>query len=456
MNRNFKNFIILPLQLLFDAVAVYGSFYLAYHIRFKTELFHPGAWAPPMHHYFNVIPAIIVLFLMFFKWSGLYETHKIIHKTDEFLAVFKGVVAAFIMMTAATFLYRDFSYSRLMFAYAFFLNIFLVYLSHRIVRFLEKRVFFPLAETPAIILIGGKKSKKMLLKNMSKMGDYEVIYMDGIDFDHIENLCRDRNVGEIILVDIKDSRDKVIRLLTYCENNSIEFKMVPDMIELKMGEMSIDSYFGIPVLQLKHPLFEPSNYYFKRCFDIVVSMAILVFFAPFLMFIMAAIFIDSPGPIIYAQKRKGYRHRDFRFYKFRSMVVDAEKQLRGLLKYNERPGAVFKMKKDPRITRVGKFIRTFSIDEIPQFFNVLKGDMSLVGPRPQILRETRFYDEEAKRRLSILPGITGLWQVSGRSDLSYDEMIKLDLYYLENWTPGFDIKILLKTIPVVVSRRGAC
>ncbi len=137
------------------------------------------------------------------------------------------------------------------------------------------------------------------------------------------------------------------------------------------------------------------------------------------------------------------------------MVNDADMRLKDIIKHSERIGPVFKMRKDPRVTRAGKFLRKYSIDEIPQLFNVLKGDMSLVGPRPQVLWETAVYNEEAKRRLNILPGITGLWQISGRSDLSYEEMIRLDLYYLENWTPGFDIKILIKTLPVVLLRKGA-
>jgi lipopolysaccharide/colanic/teichoic acid biosynthesis glycosyltransferase len=126
------------------------------------------------------------------------------------------------------------------------------------------------------------------------------------------------------------------------------------------------------------------------------------------------------------------------------------------MKDNERSGSAFKIKDDPRITYIGKFIRKYSVDEIPQLFNVLKGDMSLIGPRPQVLWETEEYDETAKRRLSILPGVTGLWQVSGRSDLSFEEMIQLDIYYLENWTLGFDLKILLRTIPVVILKKGAC
>ena len=151
----------------------------------------------------------------------------------------------------------------------------------------------------------------------------------------------------------------------------------------------------------------------------------------------------------------GYRGKTFSFYKFRTMVTDADKLLEQFKNKSERKGPVFKMSNDPRVTKLGKLLRRFSIDEIPQLLNVLKGDISLVGPRPQVLWEAAAYDDWARRRLRILPGITGLWQVSGRASLSYEEMIELDIYYIENWTLGMDIEILIKTLPAVFSKKGA-
>ncbi len=455
MSRKLKDFLTLLLQLALDAGAVYLTFYLAYSTRFKFDLLHPGAGPPPISRYLRLMPVVIILFLVVFKWAGLYDTHRIIYKTDEFLAIIKSSVIAFFIITAGTFMYREYEYSRLMFAYAFFYSVGLVYLSHRLLSFFSSRVFFPMAGSPGILLIGGGRTKKQLAKNIHRVGRYDVFHLDGIDFKNIKNLSAEHNIGEIILVDMDVDRNIVMDLLNYCEKNDIEFKMVPDMLELKMGELGYDRYFGIPVLKLKHPLNEPVNYYFKRITDIIMCMAFLMLSTPLLLVLFMLIKLDSPGPVFYSQTRKGFKGNNFPFFKFRSMVTDAEDSLKSLMKYNERPGAVFKIKKDPRVTRVGRFIRKYSLDEVPQLFNVLRGDMSLVGPRPQILRETEYYDDTAKRRLNIRPGITGLWQGSGRSDLSYDEMIKLDLYYLENWTPGLDVKILLKTITVVVLRKGA-
>ena len=189
--------------------------------------------------------------------------------------------------------------------------------------------------------------------------------------------------------------------------------------------------------------------------DVFLSFLILSALWPLMALIVVMIRLDSQGEILYHHKRMGYRGRVFNFYKFRTMVINADELLEKFKAQSERKGPVFKMENDPRITKVGKLLRRYSLDELPQIFNVLKGEMSLVGPRPQVLWEASAYDDWAKRRLRVLPGITGLWQVSGRASLSYEEMIELDIYYIENWSLGLDIEILLRTIPAVFSRRGA-
>ena len=171
--------------------------------------------------------------------------------------------------------------------------------------------------------------------------------------------------------------------------------------------------------------------------------------------IALAIKVDSRGPVIFKQTRVGRAGKTFTNYKFRGMVADAERQLAKLKKYNEASGPVFKMKDDPRVTRVGRFIRKTSLDELPQIFNVVKGDMSLVGPRPPLPSEVKQYTREQRRRLTIKPGITGPWQVSGRSDISFDEWVRLDTYYIQNWSLLLDLTILLKTLGAVLTRRGA-
>ncbi|MEY2302265.1 sugar transferase [Bacillus tropicus] len=194
----------------------------------------------------------------------------------------------------------------------------------------------------------------------------------------------------------------------------------------------------------------------KRFMDIIGSLVGLILLAPILIIIAIMIKIEDPkGPIVFKQIRVGKNGEEFYMYKFRSMVVDAEEKLKNLLNQNEVSGAMFKMKEDPRVTNIGRFIRKTSIDELPQLINVLKGDMSLVGPRPPLLREVKEYTTYDKQRLMVTPGCTGLWQVSGRSNLSFEQMVELDLYYIIHRNLVFDVKILLKTVKVLLGSKDA-
>jgi exopolysaccharide biosynthesis polyprenyl glycosylphosphotransferase len=195
--------------------------------------------------------------------------------------------------------------------------------------------------------------------------------------------------------------------------------------------------------------------YAKRAIDLVGSGFGLTLLSPLFFCAAIAIKMNSKGPVFFCQERIGKNGRKFNMIKFRTMFADAEKRLRGLLDKNEAQGAIFKMKKDPRITAVGRLIRRFSIDEFPQIINVFIGQMSLVGPRPPLERELAEYESWQLKRVDTVPGMTGLWQVSGRSDLPFSEMVRLDIEYIERWSLWLDIKILLKTIPTVLSGRGA-
>ncbi|MBL0058304.1 MAG: exopolysaccharide biosynthesis polyprenyl glycosylphosphotransferase [Elusimicrobia bacterium] len=239
------------------------------------------------------------------------------------------------------------------------------------------------------------------------------------------------------------------------EEAGVIFRIVPDILELRMGELILDESLGLPTFQVKSVSLHGWTYVYKRTFDLFVSVGLLVVGAVPLALLAILIKLDSPGPVFFRQERVGYKGKNFKIFKFRSMSTDAEDRLEELRHLNERPGPLFKIKKDPRITRVGRWIRRLSVDEIPQLFNVLAGDMSLVGPRPQLPKEAESNDEWARKRLNVLPGISGLWQVSGRAQLSYEEMIELDVFYIEHWSPGLDLKILLKTIPTVFGRQGA-
>jgi exopolysaccharide biosynthesis polyprenyl glycosylphosphotransferase len=211
----------------------------------------------------------------------------------------------------------------------------------------------------------------------------------------------------------------------------------------------------VPLFELKPPLLEGIDFVLKRAFDIVVAALLVLFLAPVLLAAALAVKLSSRGPVIYRSMRPGIGGMTFACFKFRTMYSDAEERQAALEAANEKGGAIFKMRNDPRVTSVGRFLRRWSIDELPQLFNVLRGEMSLVGPRPLPQRDYERLDDWHRKRYLVMPGMTGLWQVSGRSELDFDELVRLDFLYLERWSVFLDLSILLKTIPAVVRARGA-
>jgi exopolysaccharide biosynthesis polyprenyl glycosylphosphotransferase len=219
--------------------------------------------------------------------------------------------------------------------------------------------------------------------------------------------------------------------------------------------VSIDALNGVPLIGVKDVALQGFNLVVKRVLDFGLGAVALIIAAIPMSIIALAIKLNSSGPVLFKQTRVGRGGRTFTCYKFRTMVKDADKLLEELRHLNEVDGPIFKIKNDPRLTRVGKFLRQTSLDELPQVFNILKGEMSWVGPRPPTPNEVEKYSDWQRKRLDVTPGLTGLWQVSGRSDLSFDEMVKLDLYYAENWTLAVDITIMIRTVPAVLKREGA-
>ena len=212
---------------------------------------------------------------------------------------------------------------------------------------------------------------------------------------------------------------------------------------------------SVPLFTLRPPVFEGIDFALKRTFDLVLSIIGLVLISPILLTIAIAIKLSSRGPTIYRSVRPGMAGKPFSCFKFRTMRESADQIQADLEPLNEQSGALFKIRHDPRLTKVGRFLRRFSLDELPQLVNVIRGEMSLVGPRPLPMRDFERLEEWHKKRYLVLPGITGLWQVSGRSELDFDDLVRLDFLYLEQWSMFLDLSILLKTIPAVLSRRGA-
>ena len=245
------------------------------------------------------------------------------------------------------------------------------------------------------------------------------------------------------------------RLIWELEPMGVDLVVSPGVMDVALSRLVMRPIAGLPLLHIEKPQYRGAKRFQKRAFDFCFALAALVVTLPILLVTAIAIKLTSRGPVFYSSERIGIDGRPFSMLKFRTMVEDADKQLESLLGNNESDGLLFKIREDPRVTLIGRVLRRFSIDELPQFINVLRREMSVVGPRPPLRREVEAYDGDVQRRLLVKPGITGLWQVSGRSDLSWDKSVRLDLSYVDNWSMVGDIVIIAKTLRAVFQRKGA-
>ena len=278
---------------------------------------------------------------------------------------------------------------------------------------------------------------------------------------HLGHVADTRQIAEEIGADTVlvarggySSSGDLRRIAWALEGSDIDLVVVPSLIDVAGPRIHMRPVAGLPLLHVEEPQADEAGGLSKRVFDLVFASVALVLLSPVFLVVAALIKLEDGGPVFFRQDRVGREGHEFKMVKFRSMVVDAEARLEQLRHLNESE-TLFKMKADPRITRVGHYLRRFSIDEIPQLFNVLSGEMSLVGPRPPLAREVATYETDVHRRLLVRPGMTGLWQVSGRSELSWLETVRLDLYYVDNWSMVTDLIIMAKTVKAVITSSGA-
>ncbi|MGI8864068.1 MAG: sugar transferase, partial [Solirubrobacteraceae bacterium] len=262
-------------------------------------------------------------------------------------------------------------------------------------------------------------------------------------------------VQEVIIADPDFPQESAVELVDLCHRRGVTVHVAPSTMEILIDRAEFVPGQTVPLFTLRPPVFEGIDYALKRTFDLVLSTIGLIVFSPMLLAIALSVKLSSRGPVIYRSVRPGMAGRPFSCFKFRTMREHADQIQADLEPLNEKSGALFKIRHDPRLTRIGRVLRRFSLDELPQLVNVIRGEMSLVGPRPLPMRDFERLEEWHKKRYLVLPGITGLWQVSGRSELDFDDLVRLDFLYLERWSMFLDLSILLKTIPAVFSRRGA-
>ena len=262
-------------------------------------------------------------------------------------------------------------------------------------------------------------------------------------------------VQEVIIADPDFPEERAVELVDQCHRRGVTVRIAPSTMEILIHRAEFVPGASVPLFELRPPVFDGFDYFVKRSFDFVLSLLLVLVLSPVLLAIAAAVFVSSRGPVLYRSIRPGIGGEPFACVKFRTMRSDADQMQADLESENEASGPLFKIRQDPRMTSVGRFLRRYSLDELPQLFNVIAGQMSLVGPRPLPQRDFDQLEEWHKKRYLVLPGLTGLWQVSGRSELDFDDLVRLDFLYLERWSVGLDLTILLKTLPAVLSRRGA-
>jgi exopolysaccharide biosynthesis polyprenyl glycosylphosphotransferase len=280
-------------------------------------------------------------------------------------------------------------------------------------------------------------------------------FVGAVEPGNLPRTLAEHTVDELIVAEADFDDRELLEMVDLAHRRGVRIRLAPTTTELLTQRADYIPGQGVPLFELRPPAFVGTDWIVKRGFDLVVSSLIVIVGIPVWLAIAAAIKLTSKGPILYRDRRVGLNEREFDMLKFRTMRHDAAALQAELEAENEAAGALFKMRDDPRVTKVGSFLRRFSLDEVPQVLNVLRGSMSLVGPRPLPIRDYRLLEDWHRKRYLVLPGMTGLWQIAGRSDLEFDDLVRLDFYYLENWSIWLDISILLRTIPAVVAGKGA-
>lgn len=395
----------------------------------------------------------------------------------EFVAILKYEVVMLVMFAAVVFLVQAKLFSRLAFILYAVINFMLTYVLHITFKQAVLKTYSSSDISDKVLIVSDSKHIKGLLENLKESKEWNYSITSIALLDQQKKPKKTRTIDNIPVVAGTDDLFEVATLLpldvVFIEAQDYEITKIREIIdnfetmgiachysverkELDLPGKSAGRFAGQAVITFSLNNTDYRRMLIKRAIDIVGSIVGLIITAIFAPFVAVAIKVESNGPIFFSQERIGKNGRRFKIYKFRSMYTDAEERKAQLMKENEMKGLMFKMEDDPRVTKVGKFIRKTSIDELPQFYNVLKGDMSLVGTRPPTVDEFERYSVYYRRRLSIKPGLTGLWQVSGRSNIdNFDEVVKLDLEYIENWSLLLDFKIILQTVGVVLFHKGA-
>jgi exopolysaccharide biosynthesis polyprenyl glycosylphosphotransferase len=448
---------------------------LSLYIRFYTTFF--GSFKPSYNidrYYLLSSLLFVAMNLIIFGFYGLFDNDQMFKGSGYYSRIFKSISINLLIIVLIGYLIQTYTFSRIWIFSLYILSLIFLYLSRYFIEILTQKIVINLNLSSKTIIIGiGENEKRIedtLKKNLT--GIFNIIgYVEKEEkihedinysknflilgyLDNLREILLKHGVNNVIISSKTYKYFEILNILENLKGLDVLVLMSPGLFEFSVRRMRTRDIGGIPLFQISDVGFFGINLFYKNLIDYLLGCILFLFFIPLYLVLGLLIKLDSKGPIFFKQKRYTKNFREFYIYKFRTMFLDAEERLEELKKFNQADGLLFKIKDDPRITKIGRFLRETSLDELPQIINVMKGELSFVGPRPIPVKIEEFEDWQ-KKRFNVKQGITGLWQVSGRSNLNFEEMIRLDLYYIQNWSIIMDIKILLKTFSIVFLRKGA-
>jgi exopolysaccharide biosynthesis polyprenyl glycosylphosphotransferase len=458
-----------------DVALINLALYVSYKIRYEWQWFRTldPAFNNPYSVYVPFALVLTVLLLIIFRANGVYDWRRTGALFDTLYALANGTTTAIVFVMAITLIYPPLTYSRFIFLYAAFLIVVFLAINRIILTRIMVQMRARGVGIDRVLIIGAGEVGRTVMRTVVARPELGYRIVGLLDdnpergetdigpfralggLDNLPSVLSAERITEVIIALPWTYYRKILSLIAQCDRAGVRARFVPDIFQMTLSRVDVDDLGGIPLIGVKPVVIRGGSLAVKRAMDLALGAVFLIIGLPIMALIAVAIRLDSPGPILFKQARVGKGGKEFLCCKFRSMYQGAEAEQGKLLNLNEADGPLFKIKDDPRITRVGRFLRRTSLDELPQIYNVLRGEMSLVGPRPPTPVEVAHYQEWHKQRLEAPQGITGLWQVSGRSQLTFDEMCLLDIFYIENYSPALDLRILLRTIPAVLSRQGA-
>ena len=477
----FFNTLLLPI----DFLAVMGAFILAYYVRVKlTGRAVPNPLGIVL--FLKLFLVILPIWIIIFALSGLYNLSSLRGRLEELGKIFVAVSGGTMSLILIDFFSRQPIFpAKAIPIYGYGFSLVFVVLGRQLVRLFQRYLFKYDIGVHRVLLVGSGEIAQRIYQEINASPGTGFRVMACVDsasraqqrmpqtkvyrnFEQaLESVGAD-NLDEIIQADSALDPEEVMSMVNYASNHHLAYRFVPNQFGIYATNSSVGTMAGLPVVEIKHTPLEGWGRVVKRSFDLLGSILALVIFAPLFLVIAVVIKLSDPGPIFYRHRRLSRVGKPIRIYKFRTMLA---KYSSGEAYSGKTDAEIFaemgrpeladefakeqKLRFDPRVSPVGRFLRRTSLDELPQLFNVLMGDLSLVGPRPIIESELERYGEDSAQFLALKPGLTGLWQISGRSDLDYEERVKLDIYYIENWNLWLDIKILLKTVVALLRRQGA-